>query len=122
MAKRIAHEIKNPLTPIKLSTERLLKKWNEKTPDFEEVLKRATKTIVKEVDGLINLVNEFSRFGKMPKIDLKPSNINSIIEEVLELYNDLREIKIIDLNLPQNFNHPSRVTCLKLNLKAPNPN
>jgi two-component system nitrogen regulation sensor histidine kinase NtrY len=95
VAKRIAHEIKNPLTPIKLSTERLLKKWDEKTSDFEDVLKRSTKTIVKEVNGLINLVNEFSRFGKMPKIDLKPSNINSIIQEVIELYIDLKEIQII---------------------------
>ncbi|MCK5286471.1 MAG: HAMP domain-containing protein [Thermodesulfovibrionia bacterium] len=95
VAKRIAHEIKNPLTPIKLSAERLLKKWDEKTSDFEDVLKRSTKTIVKEVNGLINLVNEFSRFGKMPKIDLKPSNINSIIQEVIELYIDLKEIQIM---------------------------
>jgi len=95
VAKRITHEIKNPLTPIRLSTERLLKKWNEKAEDFGEVLKRATKTIVKEVDSLRNLVNEFSRFGKMPRINLEPTNINSIIGEVLELYNDLREVKIV---------------------------
>jgi two-component system nitrogen regulation sensor histidine kinase NtrY len=95
VAKRIAHEIKNPLTPIKLSTERLLKKWNERSQDFEDILKRSTKTIVKEVDSLRNLVDEFSRFGKMPQIELKPNNINSIIEESLELYNDMREIEFI---------------------------
>lgn len=95
IAKRIAHEIKNPLTPIKLSTERLFKKWEEKAPDFEEVLKRSTKTIVKEVGSLRNLVDEFSKFGKMPDINLKPININSIIGEVLELYNDVKEVKFI---------------------------
>jgi two-component system nitrogen regulation sensor histidine kinase NtrY len=95
VAKRIAHEIKNPLTPIKLSTERVLKKWNEKANDFEEVLRRSTKTIVNEVDSLRNLVDEFSRFGKMPEIELNPVDINSVVEEVLELYNDLREIEFI---------------------------
>ncbi|MBI4698655.1 MAG: HAMP domain-containing protein [Nitrospirae bacterium] len=95
VAKRIAHEIKNPLTPIKLSTERLLKKWEEKSQDFDEVFQRAIKTIVKEVDSLRNLVDEFSKFGKMPKINLQPANINSILGETLELYKDMKDIKII---------------------------
>ncbi len=95
VAKRITHEIKNPLTPIKLSAERLIKKWDEKREDFGELLKRATSTIVKEVDSLRNLVDEFSRFGKMPKIYLESTNINSIIGEVVELYNDLRGVRII---------------------------
>jgi two-component system nitrogen regulation sensor histidine kinase NtrY len=95
VAKRITHEIKNPLTPIKLSTERLSKKWDEKANDFGEVLKKSTRTIVKQVDSLISLVNEFSRFGKMPKINLEPANINSIMEEVVELYSDMRGINII---------------------------
>jgi two-component system nitrogen regulation sensor histidine kinase NtrY len=94
VAKRITHEIKNPLTPIKLSTERVLKKWDEKASDFGEVLRKSTGTIVKQVDSLIGLVNEFSRFGKMPKINLEPANINSIIEEVLELYSNMKEIEI----------------------------
>lgn len=97
VAKRTTHEIKNPLTPIKLSAERLLKKWDEKAKDFGEVLQKSTKTIVKEVDSLRNLVDSFSKFGKMPKINLKPTNIKSVIEEVLELYDNLREVKIITL-------------------------
>jgi two-component system nitrogen regulation sensor histidine kinase NtrY len=110
VAKRITHEIKNPLTPIKLSTERLLKKWNGKAGDFGDVLEKSTRTIVKQVDSLINLVNEFSRFGKMPKINLEPTNINSVIEEVVDLYSDLRsvevilslnEIPVIDLDMEQ---------------------
>ncbi|TNF55365.1 HAMP domain-containing protein [bacterium] len=94
VAKRITHEIKNPLTPIKLSTERVLKKWDEKASDFGEVLRKSTGTIVKQVDSLIGMVNEFSRFGKMPKINLEPANINSIIEEVVELYSNMKEIEI----------------------------
>lgn len=95
VAKRIAHEIKNPLTPIRLSAERLLKKWNDKADDFESVLNRSTKTIVHEVNSLRSLVDEFSRFGKMPKINLEPINIKMIIEEVTELYSDLKEIEMI---------------------------
>jgi two-component system nitrogen regulation sensor histidine kinase NtrY len=103
VAKRIAHEIKNPLTPIRLSAERLLKKWNDKADDFEEVIKRSTRTIVQEVNSLRSLVDEFSRFGKMPKINLEPANIKSIINDVVELYSNLKEIKIItsfDNDLP----------------------
>lgn len=95
VAKRIAHEIKNPLTPIRLSAERLLKKWNEKADDFEEVIKRSTRTIVQEVNSLRSLVDEFSRFGKMPKINLEPANIKSIINDVVELYSNLKEVEII---------------------------
>jgi two-component system nitrogen regulation sensor histidine kinase NtrY len=95
VAKRIAHEIKNPLTPIRLSAERLLKKWNDRSEDFEDVVNRSTKTIVQEVNSLRSLVDEFSRFGKMPKINLEPTNIKSIIEDVLELYNNLKDIEIL---------------------------
>ncbi len=94
VAKRIAHEIKNPLTPIKLSAERLVKKWNENPEDFEETLQRSINTIVKEVNSLKHLVDEFSRFGKMPKINLKPTDIKQAIEEVVELYNNIKDVKI----------------------------
>ncbi|MBC8413019.1 MAG: HAMP domain-containing protein [Nitrospira sp.] len=95
VAKRIAHEIKNPLTPIRLSAERLLKKWRENAQDFDVVIERATKTIVKEVDSLRDLVDEFSRFGKMPKIKLETTSIKYIIDEICELYRDLKDVKII---------------------------
>jgi two-component system nitrogen regulation sensor histidine kinase NtrY len=94
VAKRIAHEIKNPLTPIRLSAERLLKKWNDRSDDFDEVIARSTKTIVHEVDSLRSLVDEFSRFGKMPKINLEPTRLESIIEEVVELYSNHKDISI----------------------------
>lgn len=94
VAKRIAHEIKNPLTPIKLSAERLIKKWNENSEDFEEVLKNSTNKIIKEVNSLKHYVDEFSKFGKLPKINLKPTDIKQTIEEVIELYNNIKDIRI----------------------------
>ena len=104
VAKRIAHEIKNPLTPIRLSAERLLKKWNDNAPDFEDVMVRSTKTIVHEVNSLRSLVDEFSRFGKMPRINLEPTDIKSIIEEVVELYSNLKDVEILpsyDPDMPE---------------------
>jgi two-component system nitrogen regulation sensor histidine kinase NtrY len=94
VAKRVAHEIKNPLTPIKLSAERLLKNWKEKTQNFDDILMRSTKTIIKEVNSLKVLVDEFSKFGKLPKINLEPSDIRHLITEVVELYSNVKDINI----------------------------
>ena len=101
VARRIAHEIKNPLTPIKLSTERMMKKWEQKDKDFDQIFERSTRTIVNEVDSLKRLVDEFSRFGKMPEIKKMPTNLASIINEALELYKDYKgfNIKVV-LPLP----------------------
>jgi len=94
VARRIAHEIKNPLTPIKLSTERMMKKWEQKDKDFDRIFERSTRTIVNEVDSLKRLVDEFSRFGKMPEIKKMPTNLASIINEALELYKDYKGFNI----------------------------
>jgi two-component system nitrogen regulation sensor histidine kinase NtrY len=94
VARRIAHEIKNPLTPIRLSTERMLKKWEQKDKDFGHVFERSTKTIIREVDSLRNLVDEFSRFGKMPAIIKSPTSIAGIIDEVVNLYRDYKDFAI----------------------------
>ncbi len=102
IARRIAHEIKNPLTPIKLSTERLLKKWEHKDKDFDQIFERSTKTIVKEVDSLKRLVDEFSRLGKMPEIKKSPTNLSTIIDEVIELYKDYKEFNI-NVSIPANI-------------------
>jgi len=94
IARRIAHEIKNPLTPIKLSTERMIKKWENRDKDFDEVFSRSAKTIVREVDSLKRLVDEFSRFGKMPEISKSPVPLLPVIEEVSSLYKDYKAIEI----------------------------
>ncbi|MBI3378304.1 MAG: HAMP domain-containing protein [Nitrospirae bacterium] len=103
VARRIAHEIKNPLTPIKLSTERMMKKWEQKDKDFDQIFERSTRTIVNEVDSLKRLVDEFSRFGKMPEIKKRPTSLASIINEALELFKDYKgfNIKVV-LPLPDD--------------------
>ncbi len=94
VAKRLTHEIKNPLTPIKLSAERLLKRWKNKDVNFDRIIEKATSTIVKEVDGLQRLVNEFSRYGRMPDIELTSSDLNSLINEVIDLYREYETLEI----------------------------
>lgn len=102
VARRIAHEVKNPLTPIKLSTERVLKKWEQKDEDFPQVFDRSMRTIVKEVDSLRRLVDEFSRFEKMPEINKSPTSLAGIIDEVINLYRDYRGLSI-KVSLPGNL-------------------
>jgi len=94
IARRIAHEIKNPLTPIKLSTERMVKKWQQRDADFDQVFDRSTKSIINEVDGLKRLVDEFSRFGKMPEVKKTPTFLASIIDEVVNLYKGYKGVEI----------------------------
>jgi len=94
VARRIAHEIKNPLTPIKLSTEHMIKKWLNRDEDFGKVFDRSTRTIIKEVESLKRLVDEFSRFGKMPEIKKAPVLLLPIIESAVNLYKDYKGLKI----------------------------
>jgi two-component system, NtrC family, nitrogen regulation sensor histidine kinase NtrY len=94
VARRMAHEIKNPLTPIQLSTEHMIKKWQNRDKDFDKIFDRSTKAIIKEVQSLKNLVNDFSRFGKMPEIRKTPVMIRVIIDEIINLFKDYRDIVI----------------------------
>ncbi|MEW6410672.1 MAG: ATP-binding protein [Nitrospirota bacterium] len=86
VARRIAHEVKNPLTPIQLSAQRLKKKYAEGSPDYQAVLEECTSTIIKEVYGIKSLIDEFSRFARMPEAKLVPQHINEVIEDVVALY------------------------------------
>jgi two-component system nitrogen regulation sensor histidine kinase NtrY len=102
VARRIAHEVKNPLTPIKLSTERMLKKWQHKDEDFGQVFEGSMRTIVKEVDSLRRLVDEFSRFEKMPEIHKSPTSLAGIIDEVVNLYRDYKDFSIM-VSVPEGI-------------------
>ncbi len=94
VARRMAHEIKNPLTPIKLSAERMLKKWLSDDKDFSKVFERSSKTIIREVDSLKALVDEFSRLGKMPVANMEPTDVGEVVEEAASLYRDYRDLRI----------------------------
>jgi two-component system nitrogen regulation sensor histidine kinase NtrY len=86
MARGLAHEIKNPLTPIQLSAQRLKKKYREKSEGFETVFEDCVDTIISQVEGLRGLVDEFSRFARLPDAQPKPHNLHSLIDEVVLLY------------------------------------
>ena len=96
MAKRLAHEIKNPLTPIQLSAERLAAKLQGKVGEADQVLlTKSVKTIVDQVDAMKRLVNEFREFGRMPQAELRPLDLNHLIAEVLHLYDAENEKVVI---------------------------
>jgi two-component system nitrogen regulation sensor histidine kinase NtrY len=102
VAKRIAHEIKNPLTPIKLSAERLLKRWQSGDKNFQSVIEKSTSTIVREVDGLQKLVNEFSRLGRMPDVVMAECDLKSLITDVIDLYRDYEKVSVsLDYRFPK---------------------
>ena len=86
VARRIAHEIKNPLTPIQLNAQRLRRKYMQRLAGDEEVLDQATRVIVDQVEQLKAMVNEFSKFARMPSANPVPNNLNDLLEEVVKLY------------------------------------
>jgi two-component system nitrogen regulation sensor histidine kinase NtrY len=88
VARRIAHEIKNPLTPIQLSAQRLRKRYLGMLQDDGTVFDDCTRVIVKQVDELKKMVNEFSNFARMPASDPTPNHLNQIIEETLVLFQE----------------------------------
>ena len=87
VARRLAHEIKNPLTPIQLSAERLQRRLEGKLPEAEQgVLDKSVRTIVEQVDAMKRLVNEFRDYARLPAAELKPLDLNALISDVLALY------------------------------------
>ncbi len=104
VAQRIAHEIKNPLTPIQLSAERLRKKFFEGAPDFNDIVDQATGTIVKEVSALKRMVDEFSKFARMPVPVMERQSLHDALHDVIVLYQgahrDVEFVTNLDAQLP----------------------
>jgi two-component system nitrogen regulation sensor histidine kinase NtrY len=86
VARRIAHEVKNPLTPIKLAAQRLRRRYLERLEGEGEIFDECSQIIIDQVDGLKNLANEFSRFARLPHLTLAPEDLNTLIQETLLLY------------------------------------
>ncbi len=88
VARRIAHEIKNPLTPIQLSAERLRKRYAKLLDGDGAILDKCTSTIIRQVEELKNLVNEFAQFARLPTAELAVSDLNEVVREALFLYQE----------------------------------
>lgn len=93
IARRIAHEIKNPLTPIQLAAQRLRKKFAENAADLPRVVPEATASIEREVAALKQLVDEFSRFARMPEVAPREADVGELVETVLALYKGLPSVR-----------------------------
>ncbi len=98
IAQRLAHEIRNPLTPIKLSAQRIIKKHDEKSPDFDRVLVPAVSSIITEVDNLERMLREFADFAKLPMPQPAPVRLSDMLEEVAVVYRNLSTLVQIDLH------------------------
>jgi two-component system nitrogen regulation sensor histidine kinase NtrY len=85
VARRIAHEIKNPLTPIQLSAERLKRKYGRVITTDKDVFDQCTDTIIRQVDDIKRMVDEFSSFSRMPKAQVQEDDLKACIEQVLFL-------------------------------------
>ena len=103
VARRIAHEIKNPLTPIQLSAQRLRKRYLKNFADDDHVFDDCTKMISDQVDELKNLVNEFSSFARMPATKPSINNLNEVITECLTLYKEAHKDISFQLSLDQHL-------------------
>lgn len=88
VARRIAHEIKNPLTPIQLSAQRLRRRYPEILSEENSVFDQCTNTIITQVDELKRLVSEFSQFARMPKVQKTPENLAKLARQTLFLYQE----------------------------------
>jgi nitrogen fixation/metabolism regulation signal transduction histidine kinase len=91
VARRVAHEIKNPLTPIRLSAERILRRFRSGEPDLSETIERGAAVIVEEVGFLKSLVNEFSRFARLPPMRREPTDLEDLARSAVRLFEGERE-------------------------------
>jgi signal transduction histidine kinase len=95
MAKQVAHEIKNPLTPMKLSVQHLQRTYKDQAPDMDTKMERLTKTIIEQIDTLSSIATEFSNFAKMPKASLEPVNLKAVVSNTVSLYKNSPDTELI---------------------------
>lgn len=100
VARRLAHEIKNPLTPIQLSAERLRRRYlGQLAEEDGQLLDRATHTIVQQVEAMKQMVNAFSEYARAPDMSFAPLDLNALVTEIAELYRVQPEAAVITLEL-----------------------
>ncbi|MEL6842751.1 MAG: ATP-binding protein, partial [Bacteroidota bacterium] len=98
MARQVAHEIKNPLTPMKLSIQHLNRTFREQTPRFQDMFPKVMKTLLVQIESMVNIANSFSEFARMPEPVNTRIKINDVLLEVVDLYTQSQEtIWLIDI-------------------------
>jgi signal transduction histidine kinase len=102
MAKQVAHEIKNPLTPMKLSVQHLQRAWKEQHPDLERIMQRFSQTLIEQIDTLSNIATEFSNFAKMPKANRERTDLSQVIRNVVALHSANENVTITFYEHPGN--------------------
>ncbi len=100
MAKQVAHEIKNPLTPMKLNIQYLQKKKSESSDDYDEFFNRVTRSLIEQIDTLSSIATEFSNFAKIPNAKNEVFNLSEKLKQVTDLY---KASKTMDLQLEINL-------------------
>jgi two-component system nitrogen regulation sensor histidine kinase NtrY len=98
MAKQVAHEIKNPLTPMKLSVQHLQRSFRDNAVNLDEQLERVSSTLIQQIDSLTHIADEFSNFAKMPTATKETINIRSILENCMNLFEDQGVILTLTFN------------------------
>jgi nitrogen fixation/metabolism regulation signal transduction histidine kinase len=117
IARRLAHEIKNPLTPIQMAMDTLRKSYKKQHPEFEEILDESTRTVLEEADRLKRIVAEFSDFARMPKPELSRVDLNDAIRSALALYQGVVPVTShLDDALPELDADKGQLTQVLLNL------
>ena len=117
IARRLAHEIKNPLTPIQMAMDTLRKSWKKQHPSFDEILEESTRTVLEEADRLKKIVAEFSDFARMPKPDMARVDLNEIVRSALSLYQGAVKVESrLGRELPELDGDKGQLTQVLLNL------
>lgn len=95
MARQVAHEIKNPLTPMKLNIQFLQMAWDEKNPDIDRKMRETTKSVLEQIEILSNIATAFSDYAKLPKKNIEEFDIKELIINTINLYDNNENIRIL---------------------------
>jgi signal transduction histidine kinase len=104
MAKQVAHEIRNPLTPMKLSIQHLRQAFKDNAPEREEILQRVTQTVIDQIESLSRIATEFSHFAKIPERKYERVSIDNLLTEAVNLFKDIQGVTFIDQLASPNVN------------------
>jgi two-component system nitrogen regulation sensor histidine kinase NtrY len=119
VARKLAHEIKNPLTPIQLSAQRIRKAYLKQAPDLERIVTECTAAIVQEVEALKNLVDEFAQFARLPAVNPVPASLHEVIDEALSLYDGFAGVRLerrLGADVPELRLDPAQMKRVLINL------